>query len=158
MSKYSMVFEQDILDAVRAGAKDAPRKMRRELGKIARGPTAQALIRALATEPGRPRYPLRWKSARQRRYVMAMLRRAGNIPYRRTHRLAQGWRVVLDSIQEGYGVFRVENNDRAVQFVQGDYAQPYHLDTGWPQAAPMIRAYDERFTSEVIDAWWRVCG
>ncbi len=156
MIKVRTVTDFDVLDAVRETAKAAPARMRRKLGAIARGPRAQRLIIRLSTEPGRPRYPLRWKSAKQRRYVMARLRETGNLPYVRTHGLARGWAVTLDSIQEGAGAFIVSNPSRAAEYVQGDFAQPYHLDSGWPQAAPIIQEFAAGFESDVIDAWYEV--
>jgi hypothetical protein len=158
MFDVSVVLDLDVLAAVQETARQARPRMRRGLGVIARGKTAQLIIRELSTEPGKPRYPIRWKSQRQRRFVMAMLRRIGQADtgYIRTHRLSQGWTIVLDDITASTGVFRIVNNNRAVPYVQGDFAQPYHLDTGWPQAAPVIRKYEDQLQSEVIDVWHRV--
>jgi hypothetical protein len=130
--------------------------MRASIGQVARGPVAGAMLRELSAEPGRPRYPLRWKSAKQRRFVMAKLRRERNLPYRRSHRAARGWICVRDDIQEGVGLIRVENKTRYVEFVQGDSAQPMHLDTGWPQAALIIRRYEPKFEDEIIKVWYKV--
>lgn len=156
MIYVKVIPDTDVLDAVRESARQAPARMRRAAGLIARGKTAQRLIVELSQEPGAPRYPLRWKSARQRRKVMAMLREAGNLPYVRTHKIAQGWRVVLERLSDGEGVFGVVNTAPGVEFVEGDYAQPYHLDTGWPQAAPIITRYADDLQDELINAWYRV--
>lgn len=156
MIYVKVIPDIDVLDAVRDAARQAPRRMRREAGIIARGPTAQRLIVELSQEPGAPRYPLRWKSAKQRRKVMAMLRERGQIPYMRTHKISQGWRVVLERLSDGEGVFGVVNTAPGVAFVQGDYAQPYHLDTGWVQAAPIIVSYEDALQDELINAWYRV--
>ncbi len=156
MIRVRTVTDTDVLDAIRETAKQAPAMMRRKLGAIARGPRAQRLIVRLSTEPGRPRYPLRWKSAKQRRYVMAKLRESGSLPYERTHAIARGWSVTLDSIQEGRGAFIVSNPARGAEYVQGDFAQPFHLDTGWVQAAPVIQEFAAGFESDVIDAWYEV--
>lgn len=156
MISVTTLLDTDVLDAVRETARESRAAMRRELGKLARGSLANALLRELSREPGRPNYPLRWKSKRQRRYVMALLRETNNLPYRRTHRLAQGWRVVLDDLVEGAGVIRVENDSRIAPYVQGDFAQPYHLDTGWPQMAPLVSRYSAAFQDATIDAWLRI--
>ncbi len=156
MIRVRTVTDFDVLDAVRETAKQAPARMRRKLDAIARGPRAQRLIIRLSSEPGRPRYPLRWKSAKQRRYVMAKLREAGNLPYERSHAISRGWVFLLDSIQEGQGSFIAQNPARGVEYVQGDYAQMMHIDTGWPQAAPIIQEFAAGFESDVIDAWYEV--
>jgi hypothetical protein len=158
MFDVSVVLDLDVLTAVQEKARQARPRMRRELGIIARGQTAQLIIRELSTEPGKPRYPIRWKSQRQRRFVMALLRRIGQADtgYVRTHRLSRGWTIVLDDITASTGVFRVVNKAPETRYVQGDDAQPYHLDSGWPQAAPIIRKYEDALQSEVISAWYRV--
>ncbi len=156
MIYVKVIPDADVLNAVREAARQAPARMRREAGKIARGKTAQRLIVELSQEPGKPRYPIRWKSARQRRKVMAMLRESGNLPYVRTHKIAQGWWVVLENLADGEGVFGVVNTAPGVEFVQGDYAQPFHLDTGWVQAAPVIVQYEDALQDELINAWYRV--
>ncbi len=156
MIYIKIIPDTDVLEAVHEAARQAPARMRRAAGKIARGPTAHRLIVELSQEPGPPHYPLRWKSARQRRKVMAMLRESGHWSYIRTHKISQGWRVVLETLADGVGVFGVVNNAPGVEFVQGDYAQPFHLDTGWVQAAPVIVQYGEALQDEVINAWYRV--
>lgn len=157
MFKANVYIEADVLVQLRQAVKATPKRMRTELGKIARGPSAQRLIGRLSREPGSPHYPLRWKSPKQRRAVMAMLRRRGNIPYTRTHALSRGWKVLLESSGQGEaGVFLVINTDRAARYVQGSDQQPYHIDTGWPAAEPIIREESAAFESDVIDVWYRV--
>lgn len=158
MFRANVFIENDVLNALRETAQQTPKRLRAELGKIARGTEAQALIRELGTEPGSPHYPLRWKSDKQRRYVMAKLRRENNIPYKRTHKLARGWQVVLESVgqDDSKGIFLVKNDTRYVRYVQGADTQPFHLDTGWPQAEPIIRRSSSIFEDKVIDAWYKI--
>jgi hypothetical protein len=43
---------------------------------------------------GKPiEYPVRWDSIRQKRFVIAKLRREGNLPYQRTHRSRLSWQA-----------------------------------------------------------------
>jgi hypothetical protein len=160
MFDVSVVLDLDVLQAVQETARQARPRMRRELGVIARGPIAEDAIRELSAEPGPVRYAkngrLRWKSERQRRAFFATNGFGRGIPYQRTHKLSQGWRVVLDDITASTGVFRIQNAQRYTRYVQGDDAQPYHLDTGWPQAAPIIRKYEDAFQDAVIDVWHKV--
>lgn len=156
MYSVSAILDLDVLDAVQETAKIARPRMRRELGIIARGPIAQNLIKELSTEPGRPKYPIRWKSDRQRRAFFATNGFGHGIPYVRTHKLSRGWRVVLDDITASTGVFRVENSQPYTRYVQGDDQQPFHIDTGWPFAAPIIRKYEDQLQDVVIDTWYRV--
>lgn len=156
MYSVSVVLDLDVLQAVQDKARQARPRMRRELGIIARGAIAEDLIRELSAEPGRPKYPIRWKSERQRRAYFATRGFGHGIPYVRTHKLSQGWRVVLDDITASTGVFRIENSAPETRYVQGDDAQPYHLDTGWVQSAPVIRKHEDKFQDAVISTWYKV--
>ena len=100
--------------------------------------------------PASPKYPLRWNSERQRKYVMAKLRRERNLPYRRTGRVLQ-WRleaVRSDPMNNG-GTLDIElrNDVPYAKYVYGDRQQLFHSDTGWPHVnkfrddnAPVLRA------------------
>ncbi len=78
---------KDLLDDLQALAQKAPELLIPATAQVAQY-VQQQIISDLRAEPGPPRYPIRWKSERQRRYVMAKLRRENNLPYRRTHALS----------------------------------------------------------------------
>lgn len=49
-------------------------------------------IRDEMREPGLPvTYPIEWDSEKQRRFVMAKLKRENNLPYKRTNAYVNGW-------------------------------------------------------------------
>lgn len=51
-------------------------------------------VRSRMAETGKPvTYPIDWDSPKQRRFVMAKLRRENNLPYRRTGRYEASWKV-----------------------------------------------------------------
>lgn len=155
--RANVFIEQDVRQAVAERAKSFPKRWRRGLGLIARGARAQSLIRALSTEPGRPKYPIRWKSQRQRRYVMMLLERRGELPYIRKHTLSRGWQFLLESAGQDAdkGIFLIKNDAPETRYVQGADQQPYHIDTGWPAAEPLIREASPGFESDVIDLWYK---
>lgn len=118
------------------------------------------MIDALAHYPPRNKgMKMRWKSEKQRKYVLMMLRKRKNLPYQRTSDLAKGWinRALVDVRM---GTIRIttlnvaESRDmsgrvvRYQRFVSGDigtkienYAepiQPFHADRGWQPAQPII--------------------
>ena len=103
-------------------------------------------------------YPLEWTSERQRKFVMAKLRRENNIPYRRTYRLRAGWRVGLSRVGGGFA-FRVENASDYAQFVVGSlakdtsraqaYQQQFHRKTGWVLASDTIAFWFDAFTERL---------
>lgn len=54
---------------------------------------ASDMLRDTMSEPGSaPTYPIDWDSPKQRRYVMMMLRKSGEIPYRRKQKYENGYR------------------------------------------------------------------
>lgn len=152
MISISQTVDNDILlayrDLIAQLPKVAPKAFK---GTVERH--AKNMQRELSTEPGRPTYPLRWKSAKQRRYVMRKLRSENNLPYQRTHELAKNWRVITDFKKDIMTVI-AENRTKSAVFVQGDYAQPFHLDTGWPQSAPIYIKYQELMTDDLIQTWY----
>lgn len=152
MIQIESVVDIDIVKAYRDLARDLPKVTQRAFkGIIQRHSTK--IIRELSTEPGSPRYPLRWKSDRQRRYVMAKLRREGNLPYQRTHKLAKSWRADIRATgAEGW--LEIRNDTPDARFVQGDDVQPFHLDTGWPQAAEVFVKYEELMVDDLIQTWY----
>lgn len=94
----------------------------------------------LQAEPPSPKYPLQWASERQRKFVMAMLRKNNNLPYQRTHELSQAW-VIKDLTENGVFSIVIENPAKAAKFVYGSLAknesaagrfqQKMHKATGW---------------------------
>lgn len=156
MYSVRLVTDTDILDAIADGARQAPALMtvtvRRNLSRL----RSRALAR-LKAEPDAPEYPLRWKSARQRRAVMAKLRREGNLPYQRTHALSEGYDLELDTSNDN-GVFSLTNDTPYFQFVSGDDAQPMHLDTGWLQIANEVGVIEDEIADVLIETWFSVAG
>ena len=69
---------------------------------------------------------IRWRSERQRRYVLAK----GRLPYRRTGWLAKQWFVTPTSNAQVV----VRNKARYAAFVFGRAQQPFHRDRGWKRA------------------------
>jgi len=76
--------------------------------------------------PKKQRTNVRWKSERQRRYVLASVK----LPYRRTGWLAKQWFVTPKS---GAQVV-VRNKASYAAFVVGRAQQPFHRASGWRRA------------------------
>ncbi len=94
---------------------------------------AEEVRNAIAQYPPPPKYPLRWASAKQRRYVLSMARRGLiPLPYVRqfapsSQRLGPSWKTVV----KGEEVF-VGTMVTYAPYVQShEKQQPFHADTGW---------------------------
>lgn len=144
----------DILDEVKRLARDLPRVFPQALKQELRGVQRQ-LLEALQEEPGRPKYPIRWASEKQRRFVMALLRRRGTLPYKRSGRFVRAWKVEL--VAEGFDGQLVVSNDSGIeQFITGVRQQPFHKDTGWYKSADVIETYRKKADDVLIDVWFAV--
>lgn len=151
--KMQAQVDDDVLKAWRGQMKKTPALMQEAQVRVLRVYGAD-LLDSLQTYPGKPVYPLRWKSERQRRFVMAKLRRENNLPYRRTGKLAAGWRIVSNT-RGDIGEIAALNSVAYARYVQGDDAQPFHLDTGWTQAAPVfvewVPRLQDAFATEYLE-------
>jgi hypothetical protein len=151
MIKLAMTVDVDVLEAIADAAKTAPRRMNKAYKRRVKT-IRQNVLDELRETPGKPRYPLRWKSDKQRKFVMAKLRREKNLPYQRTGMLEAGWTTEILDQKDG-AIFQVQNRLPFARFVQGDDAQPFHLDTGWPQAADIVSKWREKATDLLIETW-----
>lgn len=105
------------------------------------------LLDELHYYPGEVKYPIQWTSERQRKAFFATDGFGAGIPYRRTGRLRDAWRVVSD-VQGGAFTMRVENDADSARFVVGSLAQNvsaaqrfqqrFHANTGWPLATETV--------------------
>lgn len=154
MIRYAWRIDDDILRAYQQKLNNAPNLLQRAYrGEVQR--ITNKALRELKAQPGPPRYPIRWKTARQRRAFFATDGFGRGIPTQRTGALSRGWQV--DYTQSGLsGQVEIYNDADHARYVQGDDAQPFHLDTGWPQAAPiMVRTQDE-LTDALINTWFAI--
>jgi hypothetical protein len=153
MFEQTVSQDVDVLALIQRELENARPKVRRLMFRVATGPAVLKTLRGLMVEPGKPTYPIRWQSEKQRRYVMAKLTREKNLPYMRTHRLAQGWTAVVG---EGMTIQFV-NRDKSALFVQGKYQQIMHKGR-WPYAPSAIEAATPAITAETRDRWFRSFG
>ncbi len=154
-------FDTDIVDAVQDAIKAAPKTMQTFIQKsLPHGAVAE-----LQREPSKPSYPLKWRSEKQRRFVMAKLRKANNLPYRRTGKLRGGWKLVTvisrDSITVALG-----NDVPYAGFVTGGIVsagvnatlftvrQP--MFPHWPDAREVWARHTATFEDQLIQAWFDI--
>lgn len=120
-------------------------------------PLQAKMTDVMSKEPPVWRKKRRWNSERQRIYVIAMLRKQKNLPYRRTHTLSKSWKSSLKATGAG-GELKLENSKPSAQFVQGNRAQLMHLDSGWPQIKTHKKAFHDEARDIVVSCWHEVNG
>jgi hypothetical protein len=109
-------------------------------------------IRLLGRVPGSPVYPIRWKSERQRKAFFASKGFGRGVPTRRRNVIIRAWEVKLGT-RPGGGSVTLYNPQDAWVFLQGDQAQPFHLDTGYVQVEDVIDQFRKEAADTVVDAW-----
>ena len=125
-------------------------------------PVAARLLDQLRVTPPRPRYPLRWTSERQRRFVMAKLREQGTLPYQRTGAYVDGYRVD-ERLGPRRGRITLRNTTPYAPFVGGRFdtgawQQGFHADTGWPMAAPLAERASVDLIARARRVWRAATG
>jgi hypothetical protein len=141
--KAELKIDKTTFEQVTDAAINGPKRVFQQFGNVVAS-IGQRTINKLSDEPGKPRYPLRWTSEKQRNFVMALLRRKGQIPYVRTGKYAASWEWQSQSSQDG-GLFVIENTAKTAkgesleQYVQGINQQGFHRDTGWVRSEDILK-------------------
>lgn len=117
---------------------------------------AQRALRRLTQQPGPPRYPIRWKSRRQRRAFFATKGFGRGIPTRRTGGLVAGWQVRY-SKQGQLHTLTLANPVPSMQFVQGQAQQPFHKDTGWARWDTETGQFVKESSDAVVQGFFAEC-
>lgn len=154
MFKASVIPDNDVLDAIADALPKAPILMQVAMALKVRELDA-TVISKLRVEPPKPNYPLRWKSKKQRAAFFATNGFGKGIPYRRTGEMSKRWETVFVASPSGGDIF-VQNNSPYVDYVQGLNQQPFHIDTGWVYAPPIIAEADIVVTDMLIETWYGV--
>jgi hypothetical protein len=157
----------DIADAVINDLKTAPRKFR----KAYREDINQLAKRAIATlaRPAPPvKYPIRWKTERQRRAFFASDGFGRGIPTRRTGAINKGWKYeIVGDINTG--LFTIYNDATSRNYftgeitfyeiyVQGIEQQPFHRITGWQSSQDVLANVMVEAENVLIERWYQVNG
>jgi len=156
MIKVNLLIESDILSALNEQISQLPAITRGAVSRVYRRYRAR-IIKDLAAYPGPPAGTFKNKATpKQRRYVMMLIRKG--IWTGRTGKLARSWKLSSRRANKAEQI-TLENtaeNERGQPYspyVQGDYQQPFHLDTGWKAAAPIIVKYETLIGEALIEEW-----
>jgi hypothetical protein len=149
--RYGAIIADDVQAGIREIRKVGRKEYRREFGQIARGSTAQKVLRRMYRDPGPVKRPIRWTSDRQRRAYFATNGFGRGIPTRRTGEIQRAWHFELESDQ-----IALVNDNPAASYVQGDDQQQMHADTGYETYQEVLADYVVEFEDDAINSWFRV--
>lgn len=155
MFQTKITRREDTLAALATQLQKAPLLMQTR-ARVAVMPLAEQMREILATTPGPSHRPVIWTSAKQRRAYFATNGFGQGIPYRRSGKLQQGWRVELVPDDKG-GEIIAYNEVPYTRWVQGASQQIQHYATGWVEAIPTVAAFEARLDDALVDAWFDVC-
>lgn len=156
--KVDIQIDDDVLIALKEAIKQSPSIVNTAFERaLSRKRIKQNMLDDIRNAPEKPKYPIRWKTERQRRAFFATDGFGKGIPYQRTGGLQRSWRVTTRTTTAA-GVLALETDVKSAIYVQGDYAQPFHLDSGWPQVSDVVAKYDPILTDTLIDVWYSVLG
>lgn len=154
MIDYTISLDDDVLDAVLQAVEQSPRAVTTVINRSIL-PGYEQRVKKLTEYPGPVKYPIRWKSERQRRAYFATNGFGKGIPYRRTGALRDAWRVDARGVSDGLTIF-VGNTSPYARYVIGIQQQPFHADTGWPVVDDELLRIEADLQDDVIDAWYSV--
>lgn len=147
--------DTDILSAISSQVARTPKLMNTALKRgLPRFKKVSKAWKRITAKPPRPKYPLRWKSARQRRFVMAKLRRENNLPYQPTGELLKAYDLLLDTKTDN-GVLTLVNKSPIARFVVGDDAQPMFVGR-WTQYATEIVPIQNELNDFLVETFFTV--
>lgn len=94
---------------------------------------AQEKVNEIFAPPiGAVKYPIQWKTDKQRRAFFATDGFGRGIPTMRTGKVSKGWKVEYDN-----GILKLYNRVKYARYVYGGFdrrtenQQPFHRNTGW---------------------------
>jgi hypothetical protein len=152
--KMTLVNDTDVLTPCSITQR-TPQTMRVFVERTVANDIARRMLPELQTQPGPPRYPIRWRSVRQRRAFFATDGFGRGIPTVRSGKMVSAWRITPRSVQDG-GVIEVSNDVPYARYVIGDDQQPYHADTGWRLADDIVLKYSVIAQDMLIDGWFSI--
>jgi hypothetical protein len=154
-AEYSTRTFRDKLAQLKLNIQNMPTQFDNAM-KGKEGQFANQALRQLTIVPGAPVRPIRWKSQRQKRAYFASKGFGKGIPSRRTYAVLKGWKVTYKRDGDGGSVSLI-NTEPHMRFVQGDDAQPFHLDTGWVQRKDVVDDFVREVNGQVTAVWYGVC-
>ncbi len=156
MVSYTLTYDKNVFAELTKAIADAPTTMNIYATTIIRKEVENYVVRNLVNVPiAKPTYPLVWKSAKQRRYVMAKLRREGNLPYRRTGAFQKAWKT--QAVKDGSGsLLSVSNDSGITEYVAGSSSDRQPMFPQWYHYETVLLKAEDLATDLATNAWYDI--
>lgn len=156
MSTYTLQYDKDVFTELQKQIAAAPTTMNIYATTVIRKEVEAFVVRELvnARIPP-PTYPLRWKSPKQRRYVMAKLRKEGNLPYRRSGAFQRGWKTTASRARDS-SILAVSNDSEITEFLAGSSSDRQPMFPHWYHYEEALLKAEALGTNLAINAWFSI--
>jgi hypothetical protein len=131
-----------------------------DLDKELRTRTIPALERDILPKykamPDKPKYPIQWQSAKQRRAYFATNGFGHGIPYRRSGQLEQNWELDARKVGAAETAIVVGNDTPYASYVIGREQQAMHANSGYPTIDSVTELVQQDVAEQLAEAWYSV--
>jgi hypothetical protein len=156
MVNFALQYDKRVVEEFAAQVAAAPTTMNIYSTTVIRKEIENYVVRNLVTVPiSRPRYPLVWRSPKQRRYVMAKLREEGNLPYQRSGDLQRRWKVIAIRNRTD-SLIAVSNNSEILEYVMGSSSLRQPMFPQWPHYEDVLLKAEVLATDLAVNAWFDI--
>lgn len=170
MASFSAVtikIDDDISEVLIEDLRTVPRAFKKLYRKRI-DDLAQKTLQELRRTPAKVKYPIQWRSEKQRRAFFATNGFGAGIPTQRTGKLQDGWKV-LDESDFRQGLFTIFNDATTrnyftgaivyyEEYITGISQQPFHRNTGWIRSQDVLAEAMVSAETIIIDTWAEVNG
>lgn len=156
MVNFVVSFDKKVLEELSQQIAEAPNTMNIYTTTAIRKEVENYVVRNLVNVSiPKPTYPLTWKSPKQRRYVMAKLRKEGNLPYRRTGAFQRGW--ITKAVKgQGESLISVSNGSDITEFVSGSSSDRQPMFPQWYHYEDVLLKAEELASDLAVNAWFDI--
>jgi hypothetical protein len=156
MVNFAVQYDKKVLDEFSKQVAAAPTTMNIYSTTVIRKEIENYVVRNLVTiNVPKPRYPLAWRSPKQRRAVMAKLRKEGNLPSQRTGDLQRRWKVTAIRNRSD-SLIAVSNDSEILEYVMGSSADRQPMFPQWPHYEDVLLKAEVLATDLAINAWFDI--
>lgn len=157
MVNFTVKFDDDVFVEFSQQIAAAPTTLNIYATTQIRKQVEDYVVRELVTvQVPKPTYPMKWKSEKQRRYVMAKLRKAGNIPYERSGKFQKAWKVTAVRDKSG-SLIAVSNDSGITEYIAGSGSERQPMFPQWYNYEDVLLKAEVLATDMAINAWYDIC-
>lgn len=156
MVSFTLQFDRKVFDEFSKQIAAAPTTMNIYAATTIRKEVENYVVRNLVNVViPKPSYPLTWRSPKQRRYVMAKLRKEGNLPYRRKGDFQKRWKVTAIRDRSG-SLVSVSNDSDITEFIAGSSADRQPMFPHWYHYEDILLKAEDLATDMAINGWFDI--